>query len=626
MNAERRPTERAALQQAGQPSMIVAATTDSRTPAVRGSSPVEVSSRPQFGARWLTPPSAAVAAGADQLGLLLSALEHPGPVSVAWKLNGDFDFKANLTLDQALRLAGSHATRDTWFSVNPTLAEGGGRGRAEHVVGLTSLYADLDVKVEGLDSIEACWAVVDDLSERLGVTPSAVVDSGHGLQPYWRLDGVRWDRGDQDSRLVASGVLTSFRLTVEESAAAYGGNVDAVYDLARILRVPGTMNVKEPDRPVMAQLLHLDPDVQPLHLDEIRQLLGSPSAPAKRQADPRPSTALASAGRSAECLMTQVEEATEGQRNSTLNRAAFVLARDGHWSPEVAARVREGAISGGHEEAQVDRTIASARSAAEDVTREADRWLEQLLGDLERRRARNRVGLACTGRHLRDLAVQVGQPVGLSCRNLAEQLQIWPATAANHLKWLTKRGWLTLAGSRTDADRSRRYRLSTPEASNLDSQPCAVELYDGGVAHGRLSKFARSHTGLYSHDAFSRIKGSTTMPKSCAVVLEVLTRSPHEIRTVKEISQSTTYSPSTVLRAVHVLESAGFLCYTPRIGLRLLESPSTRADAWAAWSGATGNREERRRRHEADRAARARSWQQRGGQGSDRAVQDASGP
>lgn len=77
---------------------------------------------------------------------------------------------------------------------------------------------------------------------RFPLTPSAIVDSGHGYHCYWRLESpVEF----KDAEYVMRGI-------------ARWVNGDATYDQARILRVPGTTNWKDPENPVPVRLLKLD--------------------------------------------------------------------------------------------------------------------------------------------------------------------------------------------------------------------------------------------------------------------------------------------------------------------------------------------------------------------------------
>lgn len=137
---------------------------------------------------------------------------------------------------------------DVWFGVNPVSASvTEGRGKAGDITGLAALFADLDVKPGGCRDLAECHVLIDDLSERLGQRPSVIIYSGHGLQPIWPLDRS-WARDLANSE--AADLLEQFGQLVGEVAERHGCKVDQVYDLARILRVPGTTNNKDRREPV----------------------------------------------------------------------------------------------------------------------------------------------------------------------------------------------------------------------------------------------------------------------------------------------------------------------------------------------------------------------------------------
>lgn len=158
------------------------------------------------------------------------------------------------------------AGADAWYSVCPirpdfkpvVMGPDGKpkrtRGTERDIVGLRALWTDLDIvtpgiKEQGMPTMDAALDLINVLSAHLGRRPSAVVHSGHGLHPYWRLDRVAgetdWAPGDQLAIDAAKDRVTRWGRLVQAEAERLGGKVDSVHDLARVLRIPGTTNLKK---------------------------------------------------------------------------------------------------------------------------------------------------------------------------------------------------------------------------------------------------------------------------------------------------------------------------------------------------------------------------------------------
>lgn len=135
---------------------------------------------------------------------------------------------------------------DTWIGAQPVKpGTPDKRTKASDVACVRVLYADLDFKsVSGGELRLAAMAIIDELSEILGTPAISIVDSGGGLHPRWKL-AKPIEPGD------ASGVLSRWQATVQRVAAEHGAKADSVFDLPRVLRLPGTVNGKyDPPRPV----------------------------------------------------------------------------------------------------------------------------------------------------------------------------------------------------------------------------------------------------------------------------------------------------------------------------------------------------------------------------------------
>lgn len=211
--------------------------------------------------------------------------EHVG---ICWQPMHDKEFRKAVVgyggaADTAM-LIGPNA--DTWFQVNPTaprpVDDDGrqkGRGTAEDVTRLAALWADLDIKAGGCNSVEQAQTIIANLSEWLGTRPSAIVLSGHGLQPYWPIeDGQLVPTGSDYASMIeasaelranAAALLRRWGRLVQHVANMQGAKVDNVFDLPRILRVPGTTNHKAD--PV--SVLCIPDSGAPLSMDDIDEHL-----------------------------------------------------------------------------------------------------------------------------------------------------------------------------------------------------------------------------------------------------------------------------------------------------------------------------------------------------------------
>ena len=150
---------------------------------------------------------------------------------------------------RAARLA-ERSLANAWFGVNALRMVASGRGTADDVIRLASLIADLDVKPGGCPDFETAWRIIAEVSEALGYDPVAVTHSGHGLQPYWAVEPESGRALLAESPAAAKRLGKRFHALLTKIAAEHGCGVDSVFDLPRVLRVPGSVNFKDPENPV----------------------------------------------------------------------------------------------------------------------------------------------------------------------------------------------------------------------------------------------------------------------------------------------------------------------------------------------------------------------------------------
>lgn len=201
------------------------------------------------------------------------------------------DYSQGAVADVVDRLLPDRADgRCYYFTVCPTSApagQGGKRGTAAEVTRLAGVGADLDEKADGCGSTQMCWTLIEDLSDRVGVWPTAVIASGHGWQPIWAIDGgdiVDGDGNVDKARQQELFALSArFNRLVQRVAATRNVHVDGVADLCRALRMPDTWNCK-PGYPEPAPTAAYLGGGGPMTVEELRERLDEAGVP-EREGD-----------------------------------------------------------------------------------------------------------------------------------------------------------------------------------------------------------------------------------------------------------------------------------------------------------------------------------------------------
>ena len=155
--------------------------------------------------------------------------------------------------------------RNVWFGANPVSrhVRSTQKGGEADVTRMRTLFADLDVKLgKCLDTLDQCYAAVGGLAEFLDVEPVALIESGHGLQPLWRVGSPPGDSNviDRDwPRQEFRETWWRFGAVAQRKAqdamwspdgAQNTRTIDGVFNIDRVLRCPGSINWKNPDDPV----------------------------------------------------------------------------------------------------------------------------------------------------------------------------------------------------------------------------------------------------------------------------------------------------------------------------------------------------------------------------------------
>jgi hypothetical protein len=119
---------------------------------------------------------------------------------------------------------------------------------SEQIAGIAGLWADFDLQSEAHK--KALPATIPDALSIIphGMLPSIVVATGNGAHAWWLFKEPFVFENDQE-RKDAARLVTRWHTLLRLNAAARGWAFDRLSDLARVLRIPGTINGKDSANP-----------------------------------------------------------------------------------------------------------------------------------------------------------------------------------------------------------------------------------------------------------------------------------------------------------------------------------------------------------------------------------------
>ena len=122
---------------------------------------------------------------------------------------------------------------------------------ASHTTAIAGLWADIDYGTTGHKKTNLPPTLEDAIEtlEDIRFPPTIVVNSGHGIQPWWLFD-LPWAFASATDRALAQRLSRWWHQHIAEILTENGWALDATHDLSRVLRVPGTTNHKDEPVPV----------------------------------------------------------------------------------------------------------------------------------------------------------------------------------------------------------------------------------------------------------------------------------------------------------------------------------------------------------------------------------------
>ncbi len=153
--------------------------------------------------------------------------------------------------DKALALARSKRPKATLRTV---------RGGSKSTVAVPAMWADLDVAgdAHGKSTLPPTREDALGLLDAIPQPPSIIVRTGYGYHVYWLFKEL-WVFDSDAERAAAASLLDRIQEALRAEAGRHGWSVDHTADLARVLRLPGTFNLKLGKKvPVAVDELHHD--------------------------------------------------------------------------------------------------------------------------------------------------------------------------------------------------------------------------------------------------------------------------------------------------------------------------------------------------------------------------------
>lgn len=184
----------------------------------------------------------------------------PEQILYLWTLPDKITYSFKVKdLPKMATTAGQLADRyDVYYGVGATNRFLGSneRGSNEDIVAIPGLKMDIDVYHPDAHKTKD---LPPDIASAMGLIPrelppTLIVYSGYGIHPYW-LFKEPWELNVQEEHKRATELSHALQAKIKHTAAQKGWKLDTTSDLARILRLPGTINRKISGSPVLVQVI-----------------------------------------------------------------------------------------------------------------------------------------------------------------------------------------------------------------------------------------------------------------------------------------------------------------------------------------------------------------------------------
>jgi len=151
-------------------------------------------------------------------------------------------------VEDAVEFAESLSDHDLYVGVGFSSKDHGRTRRclSVEIAGIVGLWADFDFRSEAHAKV-ALPTTVEEAMELFPTQfpPTFLIHTGNGIHAWWLFrEPLIFETGEERNR--AANVVQRWQTLLRLNAAAHGWAFDRLSDLARVLRVPGTRNCKDP--------------------------------------------------------------------------------------------------------------------------------------------------------------------------------------------------------------------------------------------------------------------------------------------------------------------------------------------------------------------------------------------
>lgn len=183
--------------------------------------------------------------------------DSPGYLGIWTQADKSTRFFQYTEIDQAAEYALSRCQETNIYyniGLQKELPASGSRGQAKEVLVIPGLWLDVDLaggshKAENLPEEDKARVLLDEFP----IPPTLIVHTGGGWHCYWQANSPLL-LGTQELHQQAAGLLQQFQKAFIHHFSHHGYKLDNTSDLARLLRLPGTLNYKS-DPPTEVKIL-----------------------------------------------------------------------------------------------------------------------------------------------------------------------------------------------------------------------------------------------------------------------------------------------------------------------------------------------------------------------------------